>query len=95
MGKQPSTKIKNPHNLTPKQVDEMLYRRLQEGRPGGDLLILSKVYMQRRIKQCLAQNSIEPILKHHKLTGKLWTAEVELLQKFGCKVDVTEGLGWN
>ncbi len=92
MGNQ--SKVKNAFNLTPAQVDAALYRRLQEGRPGGDLLVLSKEYMQRRTKQCRAQNSVEPILKHYRLTGKLWKEEVELLREFGCKVDVKEGFGW-
>jgi hypothetical protein len=83
------------NNLTPAQIDAALYRRLQEGRPGGYLLVLSKEYMQRRIKQCRAQNSIEPIMAHYSRTGNLWKEEVELLRAFGCKVEVKEGLGWN
>ncbi len=82
------------NNLTPAQIDVALYRRLQEGNSGGDLLVLSKEYMQRRIRQCRTQNSIEPILKHYRLTGKLWKEEAELLRAFGCKVDVREGFGW-
>ncbi len=82
------------NNLTPAQIDVALYRRLQEGIPGGELLMLSKEYMQRRIKQCRAQNSVEPIMVHYRRTGKLWKEEVELLREFGCKVEVGEGFGW-
>ena len=89
-----TAQVRNPFKLTPKQVDEALYKRLQEGQPGGDLLVLSKEYMERRIKQCMVQNSIEPILKHYRSTGKLWKEETELLRKFGCNVDVNEGFGW-
>jgi len=87
--------VKNTFNLTPAQIDNALYRRLQEGSPGGELLVLSKEYAQRRIKQCRAQNSVEPVLRHYKSTGKLWKEEVELLRAFGCKVEVKEGFGWD
>jgi hypothetical protein len=92
----------NIHNMNPHQVDEALEKRLKLGLPGGDMLVLSRAYMERRIRRCLREGSPYPILLYHgwkpgqrPLTAHhMWGEEAEVLQKYGLDVKVVSGHGW-
>ena len=93
---------KNKYNLSPHQIDRALQLRLHLGLPGGDMLVLSRAYMERRIKQCRATGSPYPIMYYHGWrpgmstfnAGYVWKEEAEILKEYGFDIEVMSGYGW-
>ena len=93
---------KNKYNLPPHQIDRALQLRLSQGLPGGDMLVLSRAYMERRVRQCRTTGSPYPIMRYHGWepgsstfsVSNMWKEEIEILREYGIEIDVRGGYAW-